>query len=280
MKDLEGQMDWYDELKDLDDSSMDQMHWRIVDLEELVRRINDEMPSKARQGSGLPTTPEELAQLIAQHVNTAMEQRDANHSDGHGRGRGAHGRGFGGAQIGNPPGPLDITRWIEKMESVMAINGCAADQRVMYASCSFLDEALSWWNSQVQILGEDAAYGLTWNELKEMLLKEYCLRSEIQKIETDFWNLTMEGLNARAYTSRFNDFARLVPRMVTPEYVKVESYIWGLSPRIHSMVTSAKPTTYLEATTLAKSLGDDAARKGSLDKKKETGKSRARPMQT
>ncbi|XP_021979552.1 DNA-binding protein HEXBP-like [Helianthus annuus] len=38
------------------------------------------------------------------------------------------------------------------------------------------------------------------------------------------------------------------------------------------MVTSAKPTTYLEATILTKSLADDAARKGSLDKKEETGK--------
>ncbi|XP_022041005.1 uncharacterized protein LOC110943571 [Helianthus annuus] len=159
------------------------------------------------------------------------------------------------------------------MESVMAISGCAADQRVRYASCSFLDEALFWWNSQVQILWEDAAYGLTWNGLKEMLLKEYCLHSEIQKIETDFWNLTMEGLNVRAYTYRFNDLARLVPRMVTPEYVRIERYIWGLSPRNHSMVTLAKPTTYLEATTLAKSLADDAAHKGSLNKKEEIGKS-------
>ncbi|XP_021974786.1 uncharacterized protein LOC110869889 [Helianthus annuus] len=39
------------------------------------------------------------------------------------------------------------------------------------------------------------------------------------------------------------------------------------------MVTSAKPATYLEATTLAKSLADDTARKSSLDKKEETGKS-------
>ncbi|XP_022003673.1 uncharacterized protein LOC110901133 [Helianthus annuus] len=94
----------------------------------------------------------------------------------------------------------------------------------MYASCSFLGKALSWWNAQVRILGEDAAYGLTWNELKEMLLKEYCLGSELQKIKTDFWNLTMEGLNVRAYTTRFNDLPRLVPRMVTPDYVKIERY--------------------------------------------------------
>ncbi|XP_022032708.1 DNA-binding protein HEXBP-like [Helianthus annuus] len=40
------------------------------------------MPPKARQGTGLPATLEKLAQLIAQHVNTALEQRNSNqHSE-------------------------------------------------------------------------------------------------------------------------------------------------------------------------------------------------------
>ena len=29
--------------------------------------------------------------------------------------------------------------------------------------------ALSWWNLQVQTLGADAAYALSWDELKEMM---------------------------------------------------------------------------------------------------------------
>ena len=66
------------------------------------------MPPKARQNAGLPTTPEELAQLIAQHVNTALEQREANQNNGQGRGRGAPGQGEGGVQIGNPLGNLMI----------------------------------------------------------------------------------------------------------------------------------------------------------------------------
>ncbi|XP_022004576.1 uncharacterized protein LOC110902161 [Helianthus annuus] len=61
------------------------------------------MPPKARQGTGLPATPEELAQLIAQHVNTALEQRNANQNDGQERGCGAHGHSLSGTQIGNPP---------------------------------------------------------------------------------------------------------------------------------------------------------------------------------
>ncbi|XP_021979706.1 uncharacterized protein LOC110875815 [Helianthus annuus] len=83
----------------------------------------------------------------------------------------------------------------------------------------------------------------------------------------------MEGLNVRAYTSQFNDLARLVPQMVTPDYVKIQRYIWGQAPQIRGMVTSAKPATYLEATNLEKSLADDDARKSSLNKKDETRKS-------
>ena len=58
-------------------------------------------------------------------------------------------------------GPVGIVKWIEKMESVMVISGCTANQRVKYATSSFQDEALTWWNVQVQTLGECVAYGMT-----------------------------------------------------------------------------------------------------------------------
>jgi hypothetical protein len=202
------------------------------------------------RGSGIPTTAEQLAQLISHYVDTAINQHVTNQNLGHGRGLGAtggstigqtndaqvnrcsyktfqacHPRVFSGAD-----GPLDVIRWIEKMESVMAISNCADNQKVKYATCSFQDEALSWWNSQRQTLGDTAAYGLSWEQLKEMMLKEYCPQTELQKLEAEFWNLTMEGAEIRAYTSRFNDLARLVPRMVTPEYARIERYIWGLAP--------------------------------------------------
>ena len=72
------------------------------------------------------------------------------------------------------------------MESVMTISNCTTAQRVKYATCSFQDQALTWWNTQIQVLGEEAAYGLTWNQLKEMLLREFCPRTELRKIETEF----------------------------------------------------------------------------------------------
>ena len=56
-------------------------------------------------------------------------------------------------------GAVGFIRWVEKTESVIRISKCTPEQMVMYATCLFLDEALTWWNLQVQTLGSDAAYG-------------------------------------------------------------------------------------------------------------------------
>ena len=125
----------------------------------------------------------------------------------------------------------------------MSTSGCTLEQRVRYAVCSFLDEALSWWNTFIQNVGKTTAYELSWNELKRMLLQEYCPRSEIMKLETEFWNLTMVGSDVRGYTTRFHELARLVPRLVDTEEVKIEHYIRGLAPQIRGMVNSSKPVT-------------------------------------
>ncbi|XP_022025080.1 protein TonB-like [Helianthus annuus] len=52
-------------------------------------------------------------------------------------------------------------------------------QQVTYISGLFQDVALSRWNLRVQIMGEAAAYALTWDELKELMRKEYCSQMEI-----------------------------------------------------------------------------------------------------
>jgi hypothetical protein len=137
----------------------------------------------------------------------------------------------------------------------------------MYATNLFLDQVLTWWNNQVQTLGDDAAYSLSWLELKELMIAEYCPASEVQKLETEFWNLTMVGPDVAGYTSRFHDLSRLVPRLVTPESKKVERYLFGLAPQIRGMVTASKPTTMREAIDLALSLTEDAIRMGTLIRK-------------
>nr|GEY25515.1 retrotransposon protein, putative, Ty3-gypsy subclass [Tanacetum cinerariifolium] len=57
-------------------------------------------------------------------------------------------------------GVVGLTRWIKKMESVFQISGCAVENQVKFATCTLLDAALTWWNSQIISLGPDA-YSMT-----------------------------------------------------------------------------------------------------------------------
>ncbi|KAI3799955.1 hypothetical protein L1987_35261 [Smallanthus sonchifolius] len=243
-----------------------------------------------------------VEQLIAQRVAAAMQQYEANRNSGGGNGSGTGGGGAGGSGTaggsggsGDAPirkcsyktflsckprnfngteGAVGLMRWIEKMESVIDISECTADCMVKYSTCSLTDKALTWWNSQVKTLGRQTAYELSWEDLKAMMIEEYCPRNELQKIESEMWNLQMIRDDVAGYTDRFNELAILVPHMVTPEYKKVERYLWGLAPQIRGLVTSSNPMDAKSAITLAFKLRDNAVRDG-LFEKKETEEGRS-----
>ena len=167
-------------------------------------------------------------------------------------------------------GVIELARWFEETESVFAISSCTAECKVKFAACTFMGSALTWWSGHVQVMGLPAANALTWEELKMMLLAEYYPRSEVRKLEQEFWNLTMSGTEIQTYTSRFTELAVLCLVMVNPEYKKVERYIRGLAPHIQNMVISANPATFESAKALAVRLMDEGIRQGVMVRMAET----------
>ncbi|GKA60317.1 reverse transcriptase domain-containing protein [Tanacetum coccineum] len=83
-------------------------------------------------------------------------------------------------------GVIVYTRWIKKMESVQDMSGCRANEKVKYTVISFSGKALTWWNTQVQTRGREAAVGMTWEDFKDLMRKEFCPNIEMQKLETEF----------------------------------------------------------------------------------------------
>nr|GFA85636.1 hypothetical protein [Tanacetum cinerariifolium] len=61
----------------------------------------------------------------------------------------------------------------------------------------------------------------------------------------------MKGMDIDGYTNRFHELALLCSRMVEPEAVKVEQYIWGLTKSIRGDVTSSQAATINDAVRLA-----------------------------
>ncbi|GKC55386.1 putative reverse transcriptase domain-containing protein [Tanacetum coccineum] len=65
-------------------------------------------------------------------------------------------------------------------------------------------------NTQVQARGPEAAIGMSWVDFKALLVEEFCPSNEMEKLESEFWNHTMYGVN---HTDRFHELAKLVPHL-------------------------------------------------------------------
>ncbi|GJS16960.1 putative reverse transcriptase domain-containing protein [Tanacetum coccineum] len=131
-----------------------------------------------------------LPQIVTQVTNN-VNNANANGGGGNGNG-GNNGCSYKGFMACNPKeydgkgGAIALTRWIEKMESVIDNSGCAKNQRVKFAASSFVNKALT------------------------------C--NEMEKLENEFWNHKMVGASHAAYTDRFHELANLV----TPESSRIK----------------------------------------------------------
>ncbi|GJW34703.1 putative reverse transcriptase domain-containing protein [Tanacetum coccineum] len=74
-------------------------------------------------------------------------------------------------------GVVRLTRWFEKIEIVFNISNCPPKYQVKYATCTLQENALTW--------------------------------NEIQKMETELWNLMVKGNDLTAYTKRFQELILL-----------------------------------------------------------------------
>ncbi|GJW47141.1 putative reverse transcriptase domain-containing protein [Tanacetum coccineum] len=70
------------------------------------------------------------------------------------------------------------------------------------------------------------------NELMKLMAKVYCPRTEIQKMESELWNLTMKNNDLVVYTQRFQELTMMYTKMVPDEEDRVEKFIGGLPDNI------------------------------------------------
>ncbi|GJW86114.1 putative reverse transcriptase domain-containing protein [Tanacetum coccineum] len=105
-------------------------------------------------------------------------------------------------------------------------------------------------------IGTDAAFTMSWRELMKLMTELYCPRNEIQKMESELWNLTMKNNDLVAYTQRFQVLTMMYTKMVLEEEDQVEKFIGGLLDNIQGNVIAAKPTRLQDAVRIANNLMD------------------------
>nr|GEV98049.1 reverse transcriptase domain-containing protein [Tanacetum cinerariifolium] len=148
-------------------------------------------------------------------------------------------------------GAVGLISWYERTELVFSHSNCTEDCKVKFATDTLTEEALSWWNYFAQPIGIEEAYKITWVEFKKLLIKKYCPRTEIQKMEDEFYHLTVKGNDLKTYVRRFQELATLCPTMVSDSETLLEAFIRGLPRSIEGNVTASKPQTLEEAINIA-----------------------------
>ncbi|GJV41616.1 putative reverse transcriptase domain-containing protein [Tanacetum coccineum] len=174
-------------------------------------------------------TNAQLQAMINQGVTAALAARDANTNgvDSHNSGTGARRNERATRECTYPDfmkcqplnfkgteGVVELTQWIEKMETVFRISNCST-------------------------------------ELKKKITDKYCPRTEIKKLEVELWELKVKGTDVIGYNQRFQELALLCGRMFPEESDKIEKYVGGLPDMIHGSVVASKPKTMQEATEMA-----------------------------
>nr|GEX80234.1 reverse transcriptase domain-containing protein [Tanacetum cinerariifolium] len=152
-------------------------------------------------------------------------------------------------------GVVGLTSWIEKMELVFQISGYAIENQIKFATCTLLDAALTWWNSQIRSLGPDT-YAMTWEVLKKKITDKNCPQGETKKLEIELWNLKVKGNDVPTYTERFQELTLICTKFVANETEKINKYISGLLDNIFGSIKSSKPKTLDETIELANDFMD------------------------
>ncbi|GJS53976.1 reverse transcriptase domain-containing protein [Tanacetum coccineum] len=214
------------------------------------------MPPKRTSTSEAPgMTQAAIRKLVADSVTTTLEAQDATMANADNTNRNTGEReapiarkysykefmscqpiNFKGSE-----GAVGLICWFEQTELVFSCSNYTEDCKVKFAT--------------------EKAYKITWVEFKKLLIKKYCPRTEVQKMEDEFYHLTVKGNDLKAYVRRFKELATLCPTMVPDSEKMMEVFIGGLPRSIEGNVTASKPQTLEEAINIAQRLMDQVTKK-------------------
>nr|GEZ47514.1 reverse transcriptase domain-containing protein [Tanacetum cinerariifolium] len=181
-------------------------HGYKLPMEEEVEENEGNMVRTSRQNPTLEPSLEpnpNIATIIAQLLQNILSQivtqvtanvNNVNRANGNGGNNGCSYKTFTSCnpkEFDGKGSAVALTRWIEKIESVFDNSGCTANQRVRYVASCFVNKSLTWWNTQVQERGREAAIGMSWKDFKALLVEEFSPSNEMDKLENEFWNHTM-----------------------------------------------------------------------------------------
>ncbi|GJX74731.1 reverse transcriptase domain-containing protein [Tanacetum coccineum] len=198
-------------------------------------------PKRTSTSAAPPMTQAAIKKLVVDSVGTALE-----------------------AQAATMANTNNTTRNTRQRETPIAIK-CSYKEFMNYHPFNFKGTKgavglIRWFERTESPIGIEEAYKISLSEFKKLLIKKYCPRTEVKKMEDKFYNLTVKENDLKTYIRRFQELAILCPNMVPNSVKLMEVFIGGLPRSIEGNVTASKPQTLKEAITITQRLMDQVKR--------------------
>nr|GEU46104.1 reverse transcriptase domain-containing protein [Tanacetum cinerariifolium] len=205
----------------------------------LVLSLSPNVSKRSSTSEAPDMTQAAIKKLVADSVSTALEAQAANmeNTDNTTGPRETHVarkctyKEFMSCQpfyYNGTEGAVGLIHWFERTESVFSSSNYIEDCKVKFAIGTLIDDGLSWWNSYVKPIRIEQADKIAWTKLKRLLTNKYCPRTEVKKMEDEFYDLIVKGNDIKTYIRRFHELAILCPNMVPITEKLMEAFIGGL----------------------------------------------------
>ncbi|KAJ0539891.1 putative nucleotidyltransferase, Ribonuclease H [Helianthus annuus] len=162
--------------------------------------------------------------------------------------------------------PTALFQWFDSIKVTLRQSGCPDDLLTLNVTSVSQSRALDWWTAERNKRGNDAAYGLTWDELKDVMMEEFCLPHERQKLEDEFWHIKQKDGDNAALTARFKQLSIICPDQVKTPEITIKKYIRALPDCVADFVQAAKTSTIEETYLLFAEINDKRVKSGYWEK--------------
>ncbi|PWA60620.1 zinc finger, CCHC-type, Retrotransposon gag domain protein [Artemisia annua] len=163
--------------------------------------------------------------------------------------------------------PLKSSRWITDIEGAFRTSRCAEEDKVNFATKYLCEWAKIWWEGKANEKGSAWRETCSWEQFKEVFMKEYAPVEEIDKIREAFHNLTQTNESVNELWGKFCDMVQYCPEYLNNEKLRVDKFQRMLKDEIRTIVSPFKCTTMEDLLSRARTREADLDRMKGKEKK-------------
>ncbi|XP_042377007.1 uncharacterized protein LOC121970381 [Zingiber officinale] len=120
---------------------------------------------------------------------------------------------------------------------------CTDEEKVELAAYHLWDQAVTWWNMQKMIFGEQH---VTWPMYREAFERQYFLITFCLARHLEFLNLKQGDYSVMEYNAEFSRLAEFCPHLVAQDYDRMHQFTQGLAAYIKLKMSGFPSSSYRE----------------------------------